>query len=280
MLSKIKDIVLVGKYRSPELTSFVQEIANYLSSLHCNVFIEAETLQYMPINYPVAQYDQSYDLIIAIGGDGTMMGAVRSWLFHGIPLLGINKGRIGFLTDINETNVFEELRSIINGNYSSENRDILSCEIKRNDELIAQHIAINDIIIMGHRPYNYSLFIDDEFAINQYTTGFVISTATGSTAYAANAGGSIIHPNAGVLNIVPICSQSLGIRPLIVSSQQKIKINFTGHHKATYNTDGIDGCDISSDCDFHMTMHDKKFTLIHPSKYSYFENLRNKLKWG
>lgn len=282
IMEKFKNIILVGKHKNYEIGSFVQKVANYLIGMQCNVFLDDETKNTTKLDYPVATINEKYDLILAIGGDGTMMGAARKWGVMGIPLLGINQGRVGFLTDIASEDVFERLLDVFKGKFTVEKRDILSVSVTNGKDTIANNLAINDVVV-GRGPTGrlkeFSLFLNEEFISSQQADGIIVASSTGSTAYALASGGSIIHPSAEVLTIVPICPQSLSNRPLIVSSKNEIKIFFSGNETVPYSVDGIDSPNVNSGHHFLIKKHDTQVTFIHPDNYSYFEGLRKKLNW-
>lgn len=282
-MKKFKNIILVGKHKNYDLTGFIQKIANYLTGLQCNVFLDAESKKMTKLNYPEAVETGQYDLVIAIGGDGTMMGAARQWGILGIPLIGVNQGRVGFLTDIASDEVFEKLSEVLKGKYREEERNILDISVTNGKSFLHSNLAINDIVVgrsASGRLMEFSLFLDDEFISSQYADGIIVATATGSTAYSLASGGSIIHPDADVLNIVPICAQSLSNRPLVVSIKREIKIFFSGNETIHYMADGLDSPEVESGYYFLIKNHEKKIKLIHPENYSYFEGLRKKLNWS
>lgn len=285
MKKSFKNIVLMGKHKNYDLGGFVQKIANYLSGLGANVFLDIETRENTPLNYPVAVEGEKYDLVIAMGGDGTMMGAARKWGVLGIPLLGVNQGRVGFLTDIASEDVFEKLSDILGGKYKEEERNILNISVINNinngKDVKYNEIAINDLVCRSAsgKLMEFSLFLDGEFISSQYADGIIIATSTGSTAYSLAAGGSIIHPDSEVLNIVPICPQSLSNRPLVVSIKKEIKIFFSGKESIKYTADGKESPVIESGYYFLIKNNEKKIKFVHPENYSYFEGLRKKLNW-
>lgn len=282
MKKGFKNIIVMGKHKNYDLAGFVQKIANYLSGLQYNIFLDSDTKENTSLNYPVAVEGNQYDLVIAMGGDGTMMGAARKWGVWGIPLLGVNQGRVGFLTDIASEDVFEKLADILGGKYREEDRNILNISVIGKDKEVQQNeIAINDLVCRSAsgKLIEFSLFLDGEFISNQYADGIIIATSTGSTAYSLAAGGSIIHPDSEVLNIVPICPQSLSNRPLVVSIKKEIKISFSVKESIKYTADGKEFPAIESGYYFIIKNNEKKIKFIHPESYSYFEGLRKKLNW-
>lgn len=279
---EIKKIVVIGKYRNVDITSFVQKVINYLTGMKYEVFVEEDTHALSGVNYQKADINERYDLALAIGGDGTMMGAARRWGMKGIPLLGINHGRIGFLTDIPNETVFEKLAEVLSGSYKTEQRQALDICVTNGKEVFYQDVAINDLVVgrgVSGKLMEFSVFVDEDFVYSQYCDGIIVATPTGSTAYSLAAGGSIIHPTAPVLNIVPVCPQNLSNRPLVVSVQKEIKIFFSGKESIYYSLDGIDPPHAQAGSYFHIKNHEQSITLIHPKDYNFFQSLRQKLNW-
>ena len=282
IMQEFKNIILMGKHKNYDLGGIVQKVGNYLSALQYNIFLDSETKENTTLDYPVAVESEKYDLVIVIGGDGTMIGAARKWGILGIPLLGINQGRVGFLTDISSDDVFEGISEILSGKFKREERNILNVSVISNGKKVVYNdIAINDLVCRSAtgKLMEFSLFLNDEFISSQHADGIIVATSTGSTAYSLAAGGSIIHPDSEVLNIVPICPQSLSNRPLVVSIHKQIKILFSGKEGVKYTADGKDSPEITTGHYFLIKNNEKKIQLIHPSSYSYFEGLRKKLKW-
>ena len=266
----MKNILVINKYNEV-LDSFAQKVINHLESLNCNVEIYNEKETYT-----------NKDLAVVIGGDGTMLGAARNIGVNGIPLIGINTGRIGFLTDISKDSVFEKLSECISGQYVTEKRDVLSIKLYNKNELIEENIAINDFFVYcsnARKLIEISLFINDEFVYNQYVDGLIVATATGSSAYSLSAGGSIVNPNIPIFNIVPVSAQNLSIRPLIISNNDKIKLLVSNKEKISYTNDGLDAKEISNNSFFIIEKHVRDFELYPPKDYSYYGNIRNKLNW-
>ena len=282
MNAPIKNVVLIGKYRNYDMTNFLQKIANYLTGLKCKVLVDQETLENLKLNYPVASLDDEIELVIVVGGDGTMMGVAREWGLKGVPLLGINNGRVGYLTDISNEDIFEKLAAVISGSYKKEERDVLQVQVTNGTDIFYENVAINDFVVgraVSGKLMEFSIFLDEDFVNSQYSDGIIVATPTGSTAYALAAGGSLVHPSADVLNIVPICPQSLSNRPIIVSSRREIKIFFSGKEDIYYAVDGIEPPHAKAGTYFSLKTNEKKITYYHPKDYSYFQGLRNKLNW-
>lgn len=279
----MKKILVIGKYKNTEVGIFLQKIVNFLLGQKYDLYLDEESINVLGETYQKADKDEMYDLGIVIGGDGTMMGAARTWGLKGIPLLGVNYGRIGFLTDLDKDSVFEKLNEVLNGKFHTEERDLLQITVTNGKTVLYEESAVNDVVVgnsVTGKLMEISLFINDEFINSQYADGMIIATATGSTAYSLAAGGSIIHPGASVFNIVPICPQNLSNRPLVVSSEYVIKIFCSGRNKIYWAVDGIETEHVPVGYYFVVSKNEKKVKLVHPEDYSYFQGLRKKLGWG
>ena len=289
MNKKINAVVLVGKYEDQEIESFIKKVATFLSGLGVEVFLDSDTsLNLLDNKIPTKEPNEATDIdaIIVLGGDGTMMGAARRWGItssnKNIPLVGINHGRIGFLTDIPQASVFESLNAIINGDYKKELRDVIKYSLKLNNDLLSEGVAINDLIVgrsITGKLMEFTVFVNDEFVYSQLADGIIITNPTGSTAYSLAAGGSILHPNCKVFTIVPICPQILSNRPIVIDNESKIKILFSGTNNLEYFVDGIKMKLAPFGSYFEIQRNIEQIELIHPQTYSYFSGLRTKLNW-
>ena len=221
------------------------------------------------------------DIVIVVGGDGTMLGVARALIDTGIPLIGINQGRFGFLTDLNINSMFSSIDNILDGLYIQDNRMLIETTIVRNDKKIYESFALNDIVIRsGLRLIELEVMIDGRFVHTQRSDGLIVSTPTGTTAYALSAGGPIIHPNLDAITIVPISPHTLSNRPIAVSGDSGILIKIVNMDEACAIIDG----QIQIPLDKKDTISIKKakqyISILHPQDYCYFEMLRNKLNWG
>ena len=228
---------------------------------------------------------QECDLAIAIGGDGTMLRAASLLVDHDVPLLGINLGRLGFLTDVPADRVEEQLGEILDGNYVEDVRFQLHCEVHRQNDIIMQNDAFNDVII---QKWNIAKLIELETHVNetlvhnQRADGMIVATPTGSTAYALSGGGPILHPALDALVLVPICPHSLSNRPIVIDGNSVVDL--------VVGTPEIDHARLSCDGEIVLELmaadrvrvrkKDKKVRLIHPAHHNHFNTLRNKLHWG
>jgi NAD+ kinase len=224
-------------------------------------------------------------LAIVVGGDGTILNAVRSLVHAHVPLLGINVGRLGFLADISPDMLEDSLGEILNGSYREEQRFLLEMQVLRDDNVIFEGDAFNDVVVHIRdvaRMIEFETRINDEFVNHQRADGIVISTPTGSTAYALSSGGPILHATLDAITLVPISPHTLSSRPLVVDAGSLINILICNTKEGIAQVT----CDGHLSCDLHVGDHIKvkrkqeTITLLHPRQYNYFEILRAKLHWS
>tara|TARA_B100000959_G_C14941183_1_gene607886 strand:- start:687 stop:1544 length:858 start_codon:yes stop_codon:yes gene_type:complete len=225
------------------------------------------------------------ELIVSIGGDGTMLQSAKLAYEHDIPITGINKGRLGFLTDINPQNAEEILDEIMSGNYKTENRMLLEASITTNSNNKSIGYAFNDIVINRKetgRMIKVETTIDDSFINTHEGDGFIVATPTGSTAYSLSCGGPILKPDVEAMLLVPICPHSLNDRPMVVPSSSEIILRYNSDHNvsASIDLDGDTVSEMNTGEDLVIRKATKSISLLHPDNYDYFDNLKSKLLWG
>ena len=225
------------------------------------------------------------ELIVSIGGDGTMLQSAKLAYEHDIPITGINKGRLGFLTDINPQNAEEILDEIMSGNYKTENRMLLEASITTNSNNKSIGYAFNDIVINRKetgRMIKVETTIDDSFINTHEGDGFIVATPTGSTAYSLSCGGPILKPDVEAMLLVPICPHSLNDRPMVVPSSSEIILRYNSDHNvsASIDLDGDTVSEMSTGENLVIRKATKSISLLHPDNYDYFDNLKSKLLWG
>lgn len=225
------------------------------------------------------------ELIVSIGGDGTMLQSAKLAYEHDIPITGINKGRLGFLTDINPQDAETILDEIISGNYKTENRMLLEASITTNSNNKSIGYAFNDIVINRKetgRMIKVETTIDDSFINTHEGDGFIVATPTGSTAYSLSCGGPILKPDVEAMLLVPICPHSLNDRPMVVPSSSEIILRYNSDHNvsASIDLDGDTVSEMNTGEDLVIRKATKSISLLHPDNYDYFDNLKSKLLWG
>lgn len=224
------------------------------------------------------------DLVITLGGDGTLLTAARALVDKKIPLLGINLGRLGFLADVPVSDFEQHLGAVIAGKYTVESRFFIEGEIEGPNRASSKNIAINDIILHSHGPLSmieYEVYSDGILIHKQRADGVIVTTPTGSTAYALSGGGPIMHPSLETLAIVPICPHTLSNRPIVLPANQEIEIRLSEVGSiAQINYDGQSTAVIDAQDRVRIKRYPQPINLLHPENYDYFQILRAKLYWS
>ena len=219
------------------------------------------------------------DLLIAIGGDGTMLNYSRVYGYKGIPILGINLGKLGFLTDINPNDLTSSLLKVLKGNFKQDKRSFLTASIKGRNK---KHLALNEVVVHSGsiaQLIEFDLFINDSFVYRQKADGLIISSPTGSTAYSLSGGGPIVHPKLDAFILTPMLPHSLSASPLVVKDNSIIKICLR-NQKSTLSFDSHDNLLLAGNSNIEISKADSKLNLIHPKGHDFFEGCRNKLGWS
>jgi NAD+ kinase len=268
MPASFRRILLIGKLRNAEIESFLQELRGFLRKRGCEVIPEGET---------------KADLAIVIGGDGTMLAAARELVRHHVPLVGINLGRLGFMTDIGQHDTQVGIGAILDGNYSIEERSLLDCEIRRQGKSALSTIALNEAVIgkgSQGRLIEFELSVDGEFVYALRADGIIVATPTGSTAYALSAQGPILHPAVPALTLVPLNPHTLSARPVSVSERSVIEIVMVHALDARAHFDGLALADMGEGDRLVLKRSADTVRFVHPPGYRYFATLREKLRWS
>ena len=238
-------------------------------------------------NFPTLSIEELVDrsdLVISLGGDGTLLSAARALVDKDTPLVGINLGRLGFLADVSVNDFEQHMIEVIAGNYTIENRFFIEGEIHKPNQAVSSNIALNDIILHSHESLSmieYELYSDGNLIHKQRADGVIVSTPTGSTAYALSGGGPIMHPSLETLAIVPICPHTLSNRPIVLSASQDIDLRLCqAESTARVNYDGQSTVIVNTEDRIRIKRSSKSIALLHPQNYDYFEILRAKLYWS
>ena len=288
MSAKFRNLALVGKYQSPDVAASVMTIARFLRERGLMVWIEQGTASSIggAGDFPVSSYEHiggEADLAVVIGGDGTMLHTARRLVEYGVPLAGVNLGRLGFLTDIALNDAQRGLGEIIEGRYTEESRFMLDAEVLRGGTRVFHTLALNDVVVnkgdLG-RMIEFDLSIDGEYVYTQRSDGMIVSTPTGSTAYAMSANGPILHPSVGGIALVPLCPHALTARPITLPDHCRIDIELLPPQDARVHFDGQARFDLRAGDVVRMTRSAQSLRLLHPESYSYFAMLREKLHWS
>ena len=287
MDKEFRKAALIGKYQSPEIAGSLLTLAAFLGGRGVEVLVEAGTAASVGANgYPVASYETigaEADLAIVLGGDGTMLNAARHLAEYGVPLVGVNQGRLGFMTDIARQDMIAGITALLDGAFSREQRFLLDIGVVRGDETVFQNLALNDVVVnkgdIG-RMIELEVRVDGEFIYLLRADGIIVATPTGSTAYALSANGPILHPAVPGIALVPLCPHALSNRPITISDRSRIEITLMPPHDARIHFDGQMRFDARAGDRVCVARSHHAITLLHPPGYSYLAMLREKLHWS
>ncbi|MFZ4536549.1 NAD(+)/NADH kinase [Propionivibrio sp.] len=292
-----RTIALIGKYHSRDIAESLSLLAMNLHDRGITVIVEEVTASNSaaPVGQrswancdfvtigDFASIGEKADLAIVLGGDGTMLNAARQLARHRVPLVGVNQGHLGFMTDIARCDMLTCLDALLNGLFTPEDRMLLVAEVWRDGQNIASNLALNDVVVdkgsIG-RLIEFELFIDSEFIYSLRSDGLIASTPTGSTAYSLSANGPIMHPQVSGIALVPLCPHSLTNRPILVSDRNEIEIRIVQATDSRVHFDGQVTVDLRAEDSVRIRRSEFSISLLHPPGYSYFAMLRQKLHWS
>ena len=289
MKKRFLRIALVGKVEDGRVADSMVALAFHLRSRGLVVLVDAGiTVSDLPKDVerrPVEQLASDADLIVAIGGDGTMLFAAQLAIGRDIPLLGINRGRLGFLTDVSPDDMIESFDTVLQGRYETDARKLLEARLARADVPVASRCALNDIVVQRHesgRMVELEISIGGKFVNTHGGDGLVIASSTGSTAYALSCGGPIIHPSLDAVVIAPISPHTLSDRPIVVGRDNRVEVRLLERSatRAQVTCDGMLLGDLDAGSRLVIEPSANIITLLHPPGYEYFRLLRSKLHWG
>lgn len=287
MPQTFKKVALVGKYDSLALAESVERLADFLSAHGCEVTLARQTAKtldqprYKQAN--LSELPTVAEVVIVLGGDGTMLSIARALAPYPVPLIGVNQGRLGFLTDITVDNMEAELARMLAGEYDAEQRILLTATLRHEDDTYEEGPAFNDVVVSKAatgRLIEFEVFIDNEYVYTQRSDGLVVATPTGSTAYAMSAGGPILYPTLEAIALVPICPHTLSARPIVVSSESRVDIIIKRADDARVHLDGQNYFELQKGDTVSICRMPNSVTLLHPRHYRYYDTLRQKLHWS
>lgn len=280
-------VVIVGKYQAPGARHVVEEIARFLVSEGCQVSVEEQTAANTGLDeFPTLDLSGiacQAQLALVVGGDGTLLGIGRQMARHGVPLVGVNQGRLGFITDIPFGEYPQVLRPILHGEYQEESRSLLAASVWRDGACVYEATALNDVVV--NRGAVASMIelrveIDGHFMANQRADGLIIASPTGSTAYALSAGGPLLHPDIGGWVMVPIAPHTLSNRPVVLPSHSEIAVEIVAGRDASASFDMQSFASLQHGDRIVVRRSEHSLRLLHPVGWSYFDTLRRKLHWN
>ncbi len=293
MTSQFRQVALIGKYHAAVAGSgagstraVLEDIAHFLGSQGCEVVVERETASVAEITgyttLDVPAIGAQCDLVLVVGGDGTMLGVGRQLARHGVPLIGINQGRLGFITDIPLGQFRTALTAMLAGEYEEDHRSLMHAKVIRDGHCVFDALAMNDVVVNRGATsgmVELRVEVDGHFVANQRADGLIVASPTGSTAYALSAGGPLLHPSNPGWVLVPIAPHTLSNRPIVLPDASEITIELVSGRDASANFDMQSLASLLRGDRITVKRSEHRVRFLHPRGWSYFDTLRQKLHW-
>lgn len=286
-MENFRTIALIGKYKSPEIAGPLLDLAAFLEDRGRSVVVDPLTAVHIGdhrrLVLSLEDIGKQVDLAIVIGGDGTMLNIARTLAPYDVALVGVNVGRLGFLTDVSMDTMFETFAEMLDGRYVVETRMLLQSEVRREGARVMDVVAFNDVSINKGAEgslIELEVMVNGQYVYDLRADGLIVASPTGSTAYAMSAGGPIVHPSLSVFSLVPVCPHTLSNRPIIVSSESVIEILVRGAADARAHFDSHSHCELKEGDKVFVRRCPEKIRLLHPSNHDYYHMLREKLHWS
>jgi NAD+ kinase len=290
MDKEFKTIALVGLPRSIDGASTHVLLYHWLSDAGYQVLLEPQVAQVVGVKHdkimPLAELGQQADLVVVVGGDGNMLSAAQTLVHCSTRLIGVNRGHLGFLTDLDPDTAQQQLATVLTGHYQQEQRLVLKATVNTADQQIQQQsLALNEVVLHPDQVAHMvecEVYIDNRFAFAQRADGLILSTPTGSTAYSLSGGGPILAPTLNAMLLMPMFPQSLSARPLVIDGDSSVQLYFSAPpytHRLTLTCDGHIALPIRPDEHVVVRKSEHQLSLIHPTGYDYFNRLSAKLGW-
>lgn len=280
-------VALVGKYQAEGIEPILHNIAKLIKSCGCEVFYETETATSIGIAPKLSLAAEDFlgkiDIVVVVGGDGTLLGVGRKIAGANIPVVGINMGRLGYMTDIPLQEINAVLPDILAGRYESDTRHLLQASIIHRDQVSAEGLALNDVVMNRSSVagmVELTVSVNGSFMYNQRSDGLIVATPTGSTAYSLSAGGPILHPRVFGIVLAPIAPHALSNRPIVLPADAEITIEVAGGKDVSVNFDMQSLTLLQTGDKVLVKKSDKTVTLLHPLGHSDYRTLREKLHWN
>jgi NAD+ kinase len=281
---KFQHIEIIGRTHNDDVLETLKAVIKLLHSLNLDISLEKNTdsaldlTQYNTVEKSLL--GQSSDLVIVVGGDGSLLSAARIAAQYDTPVLGINRGNLGFLSDIAPSELEDKLLNVLQGDYITEERFMLTATAAGNT-----HFALNEVALMAaNTPHLicFDIYVDDKLVCNQRADGIIIATPTGSTAYALSGGGPILHPELNAIVLVPMFPHTLSMRPIVINADRKITLQVAENHKTQMqlSCDSQNSLPVADNSKIEIHKHHKALKLIQPTTHDYYESLRSKLHWA
>ena len=286
MSSRFRHAAIVGKYQARGIRPVLEEVAQFLIEQGLDVSFDRDTATATGVVHyealSTAEIGARCDLVVVVGGDGTMLGIAREMARHNLPLVGINQGRLGFITDVPIDRFKESLAPMLAGDYEEEHRTMLDGSVWRDGERIFEGLSMNDVVVSrGATAGMVELRVDigTDFVANLRADGLIIASPTGSTAYALSAGGPILHPGIAGWVLVPIASHTLSNRPIVLPDHGEVRIEIVAGRDASANFDMQSLTSLLPGDQVRVRRSVHKVRFLHPRGWSYYATLRRKLRW-
>ena len=283
---RFRHAAIVGKYQARGIRPVLEEVAHFLIDQGLDVCFDRDTATATGVaDYEAlstAEIGKRCDLAVVVGGDGTMLGIARELARHNLPLVGINQGRLGFITDVPIARFKESLAPMLAGDYEEEHRTMLDGSVWRDGERIFEGLSMNDVVVSrGATAGMVELRVDigNDFVANLRADGLIIASPTGSTAYALSAGGPILHPGIAGWVLVPIASHTLSNRPIVLPDHGEVRIEIVAGRDASANFDMHSLTSLLHGDQVRVRRSQHKVRFLHPRGWSYYATLRRKLRW-
>ena len=294
MRSQFRHVALFGKYHTTTQGGALEnsrraldDVAQFLTRQGCDVVLDKETALHTGLNqYPMlemAAIGAQCDLGLVIGGDGTMLGIGRQMARFNLPLMGINQGRLGFITDIPLQSYQDVLRPMLQGHYQTEDRSLLQAHVLRDQRMVFSALAMNDVVVNRGGTsgmVELRVEVDGRFVSNQRADGLIIATPTGSTAYSLSVGGPLMHPAIGGWVMAPIAPHTLSNRPIVLPESSEISIEIVAGRYVSANFDMQSLADLTLGDRIMVQRSEHTVRFLHPEGWNYFDTLRKKMHWN
>ena len=292
MNSQFQHIGVVTRPNTPNIRQTLFDLVEFFYRHDIHIYVDAEAVAeglmdeaQQPLCQIISKDDMGRrcDLVVVLGGDGTLLSVARKLAPYRVPLIGVHQGHLGFLTQVPRENMMDEIAGMLTGKYLPEERILLETSVWREGEEIKKSLALNDMVLSRGgvgQMIEFEVFINSEFVYTQRSDGLIVSTPTGSTAYALAAGGPILQSTLRAFSLVPICPQSMTNRPIAVSDTSEIEILVTKGVDARVHFDGQSFIDVVSLDRIAIRRYRNTLRVLHPVGYEYYKTLRQKLHWG
>ncbi|MFC6439691.1 NAD(+) kinase [Bowmanella sp. JS7-9] len=288
-MTTFRTIGLIGKPDHPGANTSLKGILRYLKKRQCRILLEKNVAWKMDDDEvditDLVSIGEQADLAIVVGGDGSMLGAARVLSRFNVAVVGVNRGNLGFLTDLDPDEFEPQLDAIFNGEYQIEQRFLIEAEVHRHGLLQSHNCAVNETVLHPGKVaqmMEFEVYVNDAFVYSQRSDGLIIATPTGSTAYSLSGGGPILTPNLDALVMVPMYPHTLSSRPIVIDANSEIRLKISSQNRDNLQVscDGHEALSALPGDEVIIRKYAHKLSLLHPKNYSYFNVLRNKLRWG